>query len=168
MRWRVGCVLVLVGLLFSCGGKEPSAAPGEKEYEVVEPDLPTDASPTQVAEALFEALDAEDEARMCGLAARRTIHEDLNRLGKGRLRFSEAGAVKFAVRGWQLTYMFIEPGSATVVEERIGNDRASALADCRNDADGRPRGLEVELAREKVGWRVFRLVPKGGGPPGRR
>ncbi len=171
MSWRLGCLLVvLVALLCSCGGKEPSVAQEgevEREYEVVEPDLPADASPTQVAEALFAALDADDGARLRGLAARRTIAEALNRIGRGRLRFSETKAVGLAVAGWGATYAFIEPGSTTTTEERITGDRASVFADCRNGADGKLRGLEVELAREKEGWRVSRLVPKGAGPPAR-
>jgi|GEM_PF-1546383 len=174
MRWRRGCVLVLAGLLCSCSGKEPPTAAGERgsgsneEYEVAAPDLSADASPTQVAEALFAALDAEDEPRLRGIAARRAIHEDVNRLGRGRLRFSEAEAVELAVSGWQATYVFIEPGSTTVREERITENEASVLADCQNRADDRPRGLKVELAREKEGWRVLRLVPEGARPPARQ
>ncbi len=171
MSWRLVCVLVVAGLLCSCGGEEPpTAQKGEAEegYEVIAPDLAADASPTQVAEALFAALDAEDGPRLRGLAARRAIHEDLNRLGRGRLRFSESSAVGLAVAGWGATYAFIEPGSTSVVEERVKEDKASVLADCRNDADGKPRGLKVELAREEEGWRVCRLVPGGARPPARQ
>jgi len=168
MRRRLGFLLAAAMVLCSCGGKEPSAAQeGEagEAYEVVEPDLPADASPTQVAEALFAALDADDGARLLGLAARRTITAELNRIGWGRLRFSETKAVGLAVAGWGATYAFIEPGSTTTTEERIADDRASVFADCRNDADGTPRGLKVELAREEEGWRVSRLVPMGAVPP---
>jgi len=171
MRWKLACLLVLAGLLVSCGGKEPppaQEAEAEEKYEVVEPDLAADASPSQVAEALFAALDADDVLRLRGLAARRTITEDLNRIGRGRLRFSETKAVGLAVAGWGATYVFIEAGSTTITEERITGDQASVFADCRNDADGRPRRLEVELALEEPGWRVSRLVPKGfTGPPRR-
>ena len=178
MRWRLGCVVMFAALLVSCGGKEPSptsdgvapaeAPEAEKAQEVIEPDLPADASPTQVAEALFQALDADDGPRLRGLAARRTIAEDLNRLGRGRLRFSETKAVQLAVAGWGATYAFIEAGSASVSQERITGGRASVFVDCRNRADGLPRRLEVELAREGPGWRVKRLVPKGfTGPPRR-
>ena len=86
---------------------------------------------------------------------------------RGRIRFSETKAVGFAVAGWGATYAFIEPGSTTTTEEHVTGDRASVFADCRNDADGKPSRLEVELAREKEGWRVSRLVPKGAGPPAR-
>lgn len=174
MRCRWGCALVVAGLLCSCGGKEPPTAEGERrsageeEHEVIAPDLPADAPPTQVAQALFAALDAEDGPRLRGLAARRTITEDLNRIGRGRLQFSETKAVGLAVAGWGATYVFIEPGSTSVVEERIKEGKASVLADCRNDADGKPRGLKVELAREKEGWRVLRLVPGGARPPARQ
>ncbi len=171
MSWRLGCLLVvLAALLCSCGEKDPSAAQegdAGEAYEVVEPDLLADASPTQVAEALFAALDADDAPRLRGLAARRTLAEDLNRIGRGRVRFSETKAVGLAVAGWGATYVFIEPGSTTTTEERITGGRASVFADCRNDADGKPRRLEVELAREEEGWRVSRLVPKGAGPPAR-
>ena len=171
MSWRLGCLLVVVvALLCSCGGKEPpTAQEGEagEAYEVVEPDLPADASPTQVAEALFAALDAEDAPRLRGLAARRAITEDVNRIGRGRLRFSETKAVGLALAGWGASYVFIEAGSTGIVEEQIRGDHASVFADCRNDADGKPRRLEVELAREEEGWRVSRLVPTGAGPPAR-
>lgn len=167
-------MLVVAGLLCSCGGEEPPTAEGERrssgeeEHDVIAPDLPADASPSQVAEALFAALDADDTPRLRGLAARRTITEDLNRIGRGRLRFSETKAVGLAVAGWGATYVFIEAGSTSVVEERIKEDKASVLADCRNDADGKPRGLKVELVREKEGWRVLRLVPGGARPPARQ
>ena len=166
MRWKLACVLLVLALCASCARKEEPAGDtsadkeGKKTFEVREPDLPADASPTQVAEALFEALDAGDVPRLRGLAARRTITEDVNRLGRGRLRFSETKAVGLAVAGWRATYVFIEKGSTTIAEERITGDRASVFADCRNDADGRPRRLEVELAREKASWRVLRLVPR--------
>jgi len=175
MNWRVGCLLLVVVLLCSCGGKEPSGDGGSSQgppekgtYEVVKPDLSADASPTQVAEALFAALDADDAPRLRGLAARRAITEDVNRIGRGRLRFSEDKAVELAVAGWGATYVFIEAGSSTVMEEQVTGDRASVFADCRNDADGKPRRLEVELAQEEEGWRVCRLVPKDARPPARR
>jgi len=168
MKWKLACVLLVLILCAACGRKgapegEAAATSGkekEEAFPVREPQLPADASSTQVAEALFEALDAEDKPALRGLAARRTITEDVNRIGRGRIRMSEDKAVELAISGWQATYLFIEKGSTAVTEERIDGNRASALADCRNDADGRPRRLEVELARERSGWRVSRLVPR--------
>jgi hypothetical protein len=169
MTWRVICVLVCALAVGSCGGKEPApeADSGEVDFsdpsalEVTDPSLPVDASPTQVAEALFAALDAKDEARLRGLAARTTIHQDVNRIGRGRITFSEAGAVETAINGWMMTYVFVRPGTTEVAREEIDGDRAGVFADCTNRNTEDAKVLKVELVRESPGWRVLRVNDRG-------
>jgi len=166
LKAPAGNVLVpmLVAALFAAGcgsGEDDTGRPGEADagagalaYPAT---LSPDSTPTQVAEALIEALDEKDTAALMGLVAVEAGVADIKRIfsrhGK-KSNVTPQQAARLAVSGWRATYALFAEGETKVTKEKAEANTATVLAVGRNKRTDTERTLAVRLVREDNLWKV--------------
>ena len=142
-------------LLFGCGGGE------EAEPEAALPPYPATlsaaSSPSQVAEVLIQALDAEDGQTLLALVAVEHGGSEIDAIYQKYGRESDQTPEQVAsltISGWGATYAWFQKGSTRVTGERISGDTVTVEAQGINPNTGRPRLLQIEMVRENGVWKV--------------
>jgi hypothetical protein len=117
--------------------------------------LPEESSPEDVVEVLLAALDGKDEDTLRGLVAVQAeggaVGEIYRKHGR-RSSHSAAEVASMVAAGWQLTYMFFEPGQSMVERVEIEGERGTVTVSGLRG--GNVAYLEVKLVREDGLWKV--------------
>jgi len=156
LHFSSGLIVPLLLLLCGCGGGVETQSPSQ-ELPPYPPSLSTSSSPTEVAQVLVAALDADDDRTLKGLVAAKHETDAINAIYEKHGRegsVSPNNAVNMAVAGWKLTYSWFRPGSTRIVSERLAGDTAVVEAEGVNPNTGRPRSLTIEMITEDNVWKV--------------
>ena len=172
IAWLMLAALIVIP--FGCKrADEPeasdTASPGAMALPPYPSSLDADSSPSEVAEVLIAALEADDDATLIGLVAvedaKKNVDAIFSKYGK-KSNADPAQVAAMTAAGWGASYAFFKPGRTTVARETIDGDTAVVIADGfirRGDA----RELRISMIREEGVWKV-RAGLNSDAPGGRR
>ena len=162
-RCVVACLLLAVaasGCDRNNDAGESTPAPRSGESASALPPYPSglsaESSPTEVAQVLIQALDADDNGTLLGLvavnhemAAVDAIHRKHGR--RSRLKPESVSAMTAA--GWRATYAFFQENETRIERETVKGDTAEVFAAGKTPV-GKARTLKINLLREGGLWKV--------------